>query len=230
MRMPPRRRAIDDARRSWTRQQYEIGDQLRTARRVNGLTQAGVGVAIGVSTSEVSRRELGRSNRLTGTKLSVHAAAVGLRLSVRLFPIGGAIRDAGQLRYIGAFVARVGRRWRVSLEVPVPQPGDLRAVDVVLRSAGTTVAVEVITRLADVQAQLRAAELKRRDIGADRLVIVVAATRANRAALALARQALAASYDLDTRRVLADLAAGRDPGRDGIVLQPGTSSDGRATQ
>ena len=177
-----------------------------------------VGAAIGVSESEVSRRELGKSRRLTGEKLAVHAAAVGLRLSVSLWPAGGGVRDAGQARYVARFVARVGRAWRVALEVPMPQPGDLRAVDVVLTLGEVSIVVEVMTRLADLQAQVRAAQLKARDIGATRLVLVVAGTHANRAALAVTRTALVGAFDLDTRRILSDLAAGRDPGRDGIVV------------
>ena len=216
--MPPRTRRLDEARRLWFRVAHEIGDALRTGRRVLGLTQRQVAVAIGTSTSEISRRELGKSPRLTGEKLAVHAAAVGLRLSVRFYPVGGGIRDAAQARYVAAFVARVARSWRVTLEAPIPQPGDLRAVDILLRSAVVTVAVEVITRLTDLQAQLRAAELRRRDIGASRLVIVVAATRANREALAVARPAVVVTYDLDARRCFTELAAGRDPGRDAIIL------------
>ena len=79
-------------------------------------------------------------------------------------------------------------------------------------------AVEVITRLADLQAQLRAAEQKARDIGATRTVLIVAATHANRRAVAEARPALLAAFDIDARRVLADLAAGRVPPRDALVL------------
>jgi len=216
--MPSRTRPIDEARRRWTRIATELGDQLRTGRHVNGVTQRQVGAAIRTSASEISRRELGRSRRLTGEKLAVHAAAVGLALSVKLWPIGGAIRDAAQARLIAAFVARVGRLWKVGLEAPVPVAGDLRAVDVLLVSAAARIAVEVITRLADLQAQIRAAQLKARDIGASRLILVVAGTHANRRALADARSALLATFDLDTRRVLADLAAGRDPGRDAIIL------------
>ena len=171
-----------------------------------------------MSPSEVSRRELGRSRRLTGQKLAVHAAAVGLKLSVKLFPLGGGIRDAAQARYIAAFVARVGRPWRVTLEAPIPLPGDLRAVDILLTSERARIAVEVITRLADLQAQIRAAQLKARDIGATRLILVIAGTHANRNAIASARSALLSSFDLDSRRLLADLAAGRDPGRDGILM------------
>jgi transcriptional regulator with XRE-family HTH domain len=213
-----RTRALDEARRAWARLMVDIGDQLRTARHIRGLTLRQVGAAIGVSQSEVCRRELGKAPRLNGEKLAIHAAAVGLRLSVRLWPIGGGIRDAAQARYIARFVARVGRAWKVILEAPMPQAGDLRAIDVLLVAAQIRIAVEVITRLADLQAQVRAAQLKARDAGATRLVLVVAATHANRNALADARGTLAAAFDLDTRRVMAELAAGRDPGRDAIVL------------
>ena len=216
--MATRTRGIGEARRVWQRTAQEIGDQLRTGRHVLGITQTQLGDAIGASPSEVSRRELGRSRRLTGQKLAVHAAAVGLKLSVKLFPVGGGIRDAAQARYIAAFVARVGRLWKVTIEAPIQLAGDLRAVDVLLTSDRARIAVEVITRLADLQAQIRSAQLKARDIGATRLILVIAATHANRSALASARTALVSSFDLDSRRLLADLAAGRDPGRDGILM------------
>jgi len=150
--------------------------------------------------------------------LAVHAAAVGLRLSVSLWPVGGGARDAAQARYVAAFVARVGRAWRVRLEAPIPIAGDLRAVDVLLIRGDVSVAVEVITRLADLQAQIRAAQLKGRDISATRLILVVAGTHANRRLLESTRASLAETFDLDTRRVLADLSRGADPGRDAIIV------------
>ena len=216
--MANRIRTLDLARRQWDRTAAELGDQLRTGRHVLGLTLKQVAEAIGVSDSEVSRRELGKSARVSGEKLAVHAAAVGLRLSVKLWPIGGGIRDAAQARYIAAFVARVGRLWTVTLEAPIQIAGDLRAVDILLLNEAARVAVEVITRISDLQAQIRATQLKARDIGATRLILVVAGTRANRSALNAARGTLAEAFDLDTRRLMADLAAGRDPGRDGIVI------------
>jgi transcriptional regulator with XRE-family HTH domain len=198
--------------------ELEIGDQLRTGRHVLGLTQGNVAASLGISQSEVSRRERGRSASLAGRDLTRHAATVGLRLSIKLWPVGGGTRDAAQARYIAAFVARVGRPWRVILEAAIPIAGDLRAVDVVLKSPSLLIAVEVITRLADLQAQIRAAQLKARDIGAGRLILVIAGTNANRAALSTVRATLVESFDMDTRRIVADLAAGRDPGRDGIVI------------
>ena len=216
--MAIRTRGTDDARRLWARLARELGDQLRTRRRILGVTQARLGGKIGVSQGEVSRRELGRSRGLMGESLAVHAAAVGLKVSVKLWPVGGGIRDAAQTRYVAAFVARVGRLWRVVLEAPIQLAGDLRAVDVLLVRGDVRIAVEVVTRLTDLQAQIRSFQLKARDIGATRLIVVVAATHANRRVLAEVRVTLVAGFDLDSRRLLADLAGGRDPGRDGILM------------
>lgn len=216
--MSTRTRATDEARRTWARAARELGDELRTGRHVLGVTQARLARAIGVSQAEISRREAGHSSGLMGEALAVHAAAVGMRLSVKLWPAGGGIRDAAQVRHVAAFVGRVGRLWNVSLEAPIQLPGDLRAVDVLLARGDVRVAVEVITRLADLQAQVRAAQTKARDIQATRLMLVVAGTHANRRALAGARSTLVTAFDHDTRRIIVELAAGRDPGRDGIVV------------
>ena len=197
---------------------YDLGDELRAARHVAGLTQREVAVAIHSSQAEISRRERGRSPGIGVDRLALHAAALGMRLSVKLWPMGGAIRDAAQARYIAAFVARIGSRWTVTLEAPVPIAGDLRAIDLLLRSPAGSVAVEIITRLADLQAQLRAAQLKARDAHATRSVIVVAGTHANRRAMVNARGATVQAYDLDARHVLLDLAAGRIPPRDAVIL------------
>ena len=216
--MATKTRATDEARRRWIRTAAETGDQLRTARIVIGISQAQLGAAIGVSQTEISRRERGRSRLVIGESLAVHAAAVGMKVSVKLWPVGGGIRDAAQARFVAAFVVRVGRLWRVALEAPIPVPGDLRAVDVVLSRGDVRIAVEVVTRVADVQAQIRAAQLKARDIGATRLILAVAGTHANRRELAAVSTTVVGAFDLNTRRLMTELAAGRDPGRDGIVI------------
>jgi transcriptional regulator with XRE-family HTH domain len=210
-------RALNQAARLAARSFDAIADDLREARIGLGLTQAEVARAVGVSRSRVCRIERGRATTVTLEYLWRHAAVVGLRASVKLYPIGGALRDAAQARYIARFVERVGRQWRVRLDVPIPLPGDLRGIDVLLEGA-CVICVEVVTRLRDLQAVLRASQLKQRDIGAARLIIVVAATHANRRALAEARPTLLATFDLDTHQVLAKLAAGHDPGRDAIIV------------
>jgi transcriptional regulator with XRE-family HTH domain len=193
--MANRRSRLDDATARWPGVVAALTDELREARMAAGLTQRELARAVGVSRGHVSRVETRRARDMTLRGLTRHAAALGLRASIKLYPVGGAIRDEAQARYVARFVARVGRAWRVVLEAAVPIPGDLRAVDILLE-----------------------ADQKRRDIGAQRLVIVVAATHANRRAVNEARPALAAALDLESQRVLAALQAGRDPGRDALVL------------
>jgi transcriptional regulator with XRE-family HTH domain len=194
-----------------------IGGEFRQARLALGATQEQIAAAIHVSRNRISRVESGKSVPLTVDHLVRHAAAVGLKPSLKLYPIGGGIRDVAQARYIERFVARVRARWRVKLDSPVPIVGDLRAVDIILIGV-CTIAVEVVTRLTDLQALLRSAQLKQRDIGAQRLIIVVAGTRANRKILADMRTMLGPTFDMDTQRVMSRLEQGDDPGRDAIVV------------
>lgn len=216
--MTNRIRAIDEARLAWDRRRVELGSDFRIHRRILGATQQQVGDAIRVSPSEISRRERGRAPYVSTRSLAEHAAAVGLRLVMTVHPTGSGVRDAAQLRFTDRLLARVSTSFRFELEAPIPLPGDLRAVDIVLRAPGVLIAVEVITRLGDIQAQLRLARLKARDIGATRLIIAIAGTRANRRVLDEGRPALVGAWELDTRRVIGDLTAGRQPDRDAIVL------------
>jgi hypothetical protein len=100
----------------------------------------------------------------------------------------------------------------------MPIAGDLRAADARASIPGCAAVFELWTRLADAQGQTRSAALKARDLGADRLIIVVKATRANREALRQASPSLQDSFPLGSRSILRLLADGRDPGANGIVL------------
>lgn len=148
----------------------------------------------------------------------VVGAAAGVKVWVGTFPAERAIFDAPQLDLLRRFRARVGEAWTWSFEVVLPIAGDRRAADAVLRRGPTTVMVEAFTRISDAQAQLRAVHVKARDLGVERVVVVVAATRVNRRALAVAAGVLAADFPLSTRRTLVALRAGRDPGANGVVL------------
>ena len=70
-------------------------------------------------------------------------AAVGLRVALGMHPAGGAIRDSAQLRYIERFLSRVSVAFLRELEAVIPVAGDLRAIDIVLRTSGCLIAVEV---------------------------------------------------------------------------------------
>ncbi len=216
--MPSRMASVNDAAIHGRRLRAELGTELRNARLMRGLTQRNVGAAIGVSHASISRVEHGHVRSLAVGDLTRHGAAVGLRLHARFYPTGGGLRDAAQLELLRRFRARIGDRWTWQLEAPIPIPGDLRAFDALLRNSEARIAIEAITRLHDAQAQLRAAQLKQRDGLANRLVLLLNASDGNRRALASAADLLTTAFPLGTRATLKALAAGEDPGDNGIVL------------
>ena len=173
---------------------------------------------MGRSVSWVSRVERGLVPSVAIDELILLGAAVGLKLWLTTFAAERAIRDAPQLALLRRFRARIGEGWSWSYEVVVPVARDQRAADAVIRIGSSAVMIEAYTRFADAQAQLRAVRLKARDMGIGRIVIVAAATRANRDALAIAGDVLASDFPLGTRAVLRALAAGRDPGANGVAL------------
>lgn len=146
-----------------------------------------------------------------------HSAVLGLRLTVKAYPEGSPIRDAGQLRLLERFRARIGDGWAWRSEVPIGGFGDLRAWDVELERGGR-VGVDAETRLHDIQALQRRCETKLRDSIAQRLVLLVAATSHNRAALRQYRGALTSTFPLDTAQVMSALDHGELPAANGIVV------------
>ena len=196
----------------------ELGGELRDARLKAGLLQRDVARALGCYTSSISRVEAGMGGSTRVDRLTRHAGAVGLTLRVKVYPDEGPLRDIGQLALLDRFRRRMGTAWRVRLEVPMPLDSDQRAWDMVLERDGLRVGVEAFTRLRDVQAQVRAAQLKRRESGVPRLVILLAASHANRRALADAWGVVGEAFPVGTRAALAALAAGQVPGDDCIVV------------
>ena len=99
----------------------------------------------------------------------------------------------------------------------VAGPGDMRAWDLVIDGPGT-VGIDAETRLRDIQATQRRCEMKWRDSGLDRVVLLVAATRHNRRVLREHRGALGSTFPADTAEILGELRRGRVPARNGIVV------------
>jgi hypothetical protein len=144
-------------------------------------------------------------------------AALGHRLSVKVYPDGTPVRDAGQLRLLSRLREAIHPAWGWATEVLVGTTGDQRAWDVRLAGSGT-VGIDAETRLHDLQALQRRCEAKARDSGVDRIVLLVADTHHNRRVLREQREALRSTFPLDTKAVMAGLRAGKLPVANGIVV------------
>lgn len=213
-------RRVDRGERRARRQLVEIGDEIREARQLVGHSQQRVAALAGWTQHRVSEAERGQLLTASVIALARLAGVVGLDLSVRCFPSGDPIRDAAQVSTLTALRRRLGADWHWRMEVPLGRPGDLRAWDAVIRRGDLAIGVEVVSRLRDVQAVVRAARLKQRDAGIARLLLVVPETHRNRAALAAARDLLADEFPITARAALRALTDGGDPGGDALLVIP----------
>jgi hypothetical protein len=152
------------------------------------------------------------------TLLARVAAAVGLRPSVRFWPLASRMLDQPQLKLLKRLNSRLHRSVGIQNEVPIPIPGDLRAADELLTCSDGTVIVEAYTRFVDYQAQARSAQRRKRDLGADRLVLLIAGGHANRRALRDAGSVVRESFPVPGRTALRVLADGHLPDGDAIIV------------
>jgi hypothetical protein len=144
---------------------------------------------------------------------------VGLHVVIRAYAAGSPLRDAGQLRLLARARLAIGELWSWRTEVPVSRdPLDRRAFDAVLTGAAGHIGLEAIVRLTDAQAQVRAVTLKQEAAGLERVVVVLAQTRHNRAALADAAPTLRVAFPTQSREVFRALRSRRLPAANGIVL------------
>jgi hypothetical protein len=215
--MPSRTRSDYDAVRLAEEQLRALGRELRLARLLAGRTQADVARQIEASGAQVCRIERSNVPKVALQQLVRFGGVVGLRVWIRAYPGGRQLMDEPQLQLLRRLRARCGP-WQMRTEVTMPIAGDLRAADATLSNGSCLIVVEAITRLADFQAQSRAALAKKRDLKADRLILLIADTRANRRALAAVADLASASFPLGAREMLRALEAGVDPGADGIVV------------
>jgi transcriptional regulator with XRE-family HTH domain len=217
--MPTRDRRLNRARTTSRRLITTAITEITAARVRAGISQEDLGRAVEMSASQVGRFERGQLRDVTIEKVCRLSAGVGLEASLRLYPGGDPIRDVAQVRLLERMRARVGPAVRWRTEVPLLAQDDLRAWDAVIDETACVDGVEAETRLSDLQATERRIMLKHRDdASVHHVFLLVADTRANRAALAVAREALRGNFPLDTREALASLVNGRCPGANALII------------
>lgn len=208
-----------------------LARELAIACAVAGVSQRALARRLGVSQTTVSRRLSGHGP-LGPDLADAIARACGHRLLMRVVPGDGvSLRDAGQLAMAAAIEREVHRSWQVRLEVPVGTAPDRRAVDMVLIGEAEVLAIEIERELRDLQAQLRAAQLKRVALSERlnrrvRLALAVPDTTATRRRLHPFGDLLGRELPVPSRTAWACVRSGEPLGNDALIwvrLRPGAS-------
>lgn len=222
--MPAKERSADRGARIGRRDLGAIGADIRNARVGAGLTLEEVGRAVGLSEWQIGRIERTRHEAVTVIQLARIGAVVGLDVRIRAYPGPDPIRDAAQAALLSRFRARLHPNLTFRTEVPLPIENDQRAWDGVVgglheaRGGLGFLPTEAETRIHDVQAQFRRIELKARDSGFEHVIVVIADTPSNRAAIKAAAAILADRFPVTARRALAALGRAEHPGGSALVF------------
>jgi transcriptional regulator with XRE-family HTH domain len=196
-----------------------VGHEVLLARANLGLSRRQAARLARVSPQTQRRVEDGDPSVAIDTACRV-ASALGLKLWAKAFPITTpSLRDSGQLRIAQHLRQLANASYSLSFEVALANG---RAADMVLYSPDEILHVEIERRLADWQAQYRAAVAKRDEIAAQhqrpvRLVIVVEDTERNRRAIRAHPGLIASTLPAGSREVMRAIQAGQPLRRDGIL-------------
>ena len=154
------RLAIREGDRQARRQATRVGDELSALRLRSRLTQAAVGRALGIDRTVISRLE--RGDPRVGLPIRFRVAAVlgaDLRLSAYANS-GPLIRDSTQARIVETVLATIDRRWRRTVEAPIPGQ-NRRSIDLRLDGPTCRVACEVESRVGSLEEIIRELHGKR---------------------------------------------------------------------
>ena len=183
------------------------------------MTRASASRRAGVARSTWDRIEAG-DPAVTVAALTAAADAVGLDLVLQTYPgREPSLRDSGQMAMAQSLAGMAAAAWRASFEEPAGEHG--RAIDLVLWGPDEILAVEIERQLVDWQSQLRRWSAKRDWLAAQharpvRLVVMVAETHGNRAALRPFASVTERTFPAGTRAVLQAIRSGTPLGADGL--------------
>ena len=136
----------------------DLAGNIRAARLAAGLSQAEAGRRAGLSGDKVWKIEHERLPTLSILEACVLGAVLGLDFSGRSFPNGAPIRDAGQAPRLAALLAEVRSPLTYRTDMPLPKRDDapeLRAWDAIVSGFGERTAIELESRVTDMQATTR---------------------------------------------------------------------------
>lgn len=208
---------VDRARRRIEEDLHRARTEIGKSRRASGLSLRQLGQACGVDGSTAQRIESGAIRDPGLRVLASMAAAVGLDLRLQTYAAGDPIRDAAQQRLLDRLRRELNSSLGWRTEVILPIAADRRAWDALVLGTGWSIAVDAESVLDHLQAVERRVNMKLRDSGLARALLLGADTRRNRRALAAAPSAFA-GYSREARAVLRALRRGEDPCTNAILL------------
>jgi transcriptional regulator with XRE-family HTH domain len=142
------RQAIHEGDRQVRRTSFTVGEDFRELRLGAGVSQAAVARAIGVARSVICRLEAGDPSIGPATRARA-AAVLGATFKFAIYADDAPlIHDAAHARIVERLLALRHRRWRATVEAPIPGPGPgRRSADVRLDHGRDIVLIEVETRI-----------------------------------------------------------------------------------
>jgi transcriptional regulator with XRE-family HTH domain len=224
--MPTNRTAVATGDRELRRASSRFGDDFREIRRRAGVSQADVARAIGVDRSVICRLERGDTD-ITSLVRARAAAVLGAEFRFGLYAEGPAlIRDAAQAAIVERLLSMRHRRWRATLEAPVPGPGR-RSSDARLEHGEDVVLTEVESRVGVLESIVRECHDKRRAVAEAEpgrrvhVVLVLPPTRHHRALVRAHPETIRVAFPIASGRLAEALSSqsGPWPG-DGILWLP----------
>jgi transcriptional regulator with XRE-family HTH domain len=216
--MGSRERPVDVGSRRGRELTATVLRELRLARVDRNLSGAALAAELGISGAQYSRIERGLVRGVSIEQASALLAAVGLDLSMRLYPGGQPLRDTAHAALLDRLRKELHRSLRVLTEVPFPTPGDQRAWDVVVSGQTWRHGFEAETRPRDLQSLERRLALKVRDGGVDGASLLLLDSRHNRDFVRAHAASLMERFPVPGARAIELLRAGVDPGIGSVIL------------
>ena len=216
--MATRERAIDRGARTGLDAVRRIGNEVRLARRGRGLSLDRVAKEARLSVAELSRIERALVPGVGLVTLARLCAVVGLDLSARAYPGGSPIRDSRHARLLDKLRRLLHLALGWALEVPLPNLGDQRAWDALIRGDGWRYGVEAELNPLDGQALIRRLNLKQKEGGVDGVILLMPDTRQTRQFRREFAGDLQTAFPIPARLALVRLANGLDPGGNAIII------------
>lgn len=210
---------LDRGRRRGRAVAARLMAEIIATRRALNVSQRALAHELRRSQTAVVRLEhLAKVDRLSFVEVAEIASLLGFELGAALHPLGDPLRDRGHQQLIKRFRNLLATSIKVVAEAPLPNIGDRRSWDLLLRCVAQLIGVEAETRVRDGQLLVRRIRERERDGGVDEVLLVLAESAVNRRLLPQLLESLGPRFATPPRLVLRALRDGKPLAGSGVIL------------